>query len=410
VKSVWKALALLMGIGLAVAIGEILVVSLVSKRVLTHSELASRVGAQYQVSSINPFTVRPNFKGRAPSMEFPGQMVRIRTNSFGFRSPEIEFEKPEGVKRILFLGDSYTFGLFVNNEETYPAKVGEALQHRQRRVEILNAGYTSGWETDHHYNWLVNRGLDFDPDIVIQGFFTGNDIMNLRPDQWTETDERGLPIKIVDPLVYVDLVGRLRRTEAYKNDEIREIEIVKRTVGDQFIYRIPLLRESKFLVYVGVTIENLLMKATRMPSEETDRTHVYPHIFKKSDERFDQKEEIFLKLVKGISEITAERGIHYLVLMIPFNFQANPIHLRSIFPELRKKRRPRRAIVRDYFAELGPKLDAMGIPYLNALQLMRDSPGRYYPRNAEVHFNPAGHALVGKHLAEKIEALGWLDE
>src|SRR2546427_65815 len=44
-------------------------------------------------------------------------------NPVGFRTRPLPFDKPPGVKRILFLGDSHTEGYTVNDPETYPVLV-----------------------------------------------------------------------------------------------------------------------------------------------------------------------------------------------------------------------------------------------------------------------------------------------
>ena len=43
----------------------------------------------------------------------------IRTNSHGLRDREREWEKPKGIKRILGLGDSFTFGYQVSEKDCY---------------------------------------------------------------------------------------------------------------------------------------------------------------------------------------------------------------------------------------------------------------------------------------------------
>jgi lysophospholipase L1-like esterase len=402
--------ALGLGIALSIGAGELAVRWLRPASALTYSELSSMVGSQYRASEFNPFTLKPNFEGWAPSQEFPGRFVRVTTNSVGLRGREIAPVKPDDLQRVLVLGDSYTFGVFVNDQQTYSAVLERLLRRSGLQVEVLNAGYASGWETDHQYCWLVNRGFDFEPDVVVLGFFTGNDIMNIRPEHWVERDERGLPTRIVDPSVYVDTVGRLRRNRAYEPDEIKEMDVVERTVGDELVYRVPFLRESYLFVFVGVSLERLFREVQRPEGWEGDRLSWYPHIFQKKSDRFDEKERYFLRLVRGMAEVTEEHGARFLVLMIPFNFQVDPdAFLPKVFPQLaRKIQRGRLAIERNYFEDLKPKLAASGIEYLDVLELMQTTEGRFYPRNGEVHFNPKGHELVATHLFRKLTRPGWL--
>jgi hypothetical protein len=155
---------------------------------------------------------------------------------------------------VLVLGDSYTFGVLVDDAHTYCAQLERLFAGHQPAVEVLNAGYANGWETDEQYNWLQHRGLEFEPDVIVLGFFTGNDIMNLDPALWVERDQRGLPTKIVDPTIWVDNMGRLRST---RKDE--------KTVGDEWIYRVPVLRESHALVLLETRLESLFAKVRGAP-------------------------------------------------------------------------------------------------------------------------------------------------
>lgn len=62
-------------------------------------------------------------------------------NSLGFRDRERTPAKPAGVKRIVFLGGSTTFGAGVNDNETYPARLQRLLDRRSPgRFEVWNAG------------------------------------------------------------------------------------------------------------------------------------------------------------------------------------------------------------------------------------------------------------------------------
>ncbi len=371
-------------------VGEILIGQFRPQQ--TYAVLESMLGYQYAESPFNVYTLKQNFRGTAPSQEYPGHRVKVSINSLRLRGREITEAKPAGTRRVVVLGDSYTFGVFVEDHETYSAVLERELVTAGHAFEVLNAGYTAGWETDEHYCWLVNRGLDFDPDVVILGFFTGNDIMQIDPAIWEATDDRGLPTKIHDPRLYIDNLGRARAATADN----------KRAVGDQFVYRIPILRNSHLAVVLGLLLDRTWQTVFDEPQENLDRDFVWPHIFKDSSAEFDRQEEYFLRLVQGMKETCDERGTRFMVLMIAFPFQ--------VFPDTytRFGWGGYGPIRRDYFEELSPQLDAMGIPSINLIREMRNRPGRYYPLNGEVHLNPLGHEFVGQQIAAKMAELGWL--
>ncbi len=103
-----------------------------------------------------------------------GSKSFFKINSQGWKDVEHAFEKPKGILRILFLGDSNTFGL-VPLKDLYTRKVEELLNKRTKRpVEVISMGL-AGWGTDHALEALINEGLRYKPDIVIYQF-CGNDI------------------------------------------------------------------------------------------------------------------------------------------------------------------------------------------------------------------------------------------
>jgi len=96
---------------------------------------------------------------------------RIALNDEGFRSAPFSRSKRLGVLRIACLGDSWTFGMNVNQDEAYPARV-EALLGRQtpaRSVEIMNFGIL-GYTSFQGLQLFKTRVLDLQPDVVIIGF------------------------------------------------------------------------------------------------------------------------------------------------------------------------------------------------------------------------------------------------
>jgi hypothetical protein len=100
-----------------------------------------------------------------------------RINSLGMRDREHPRRKPAGVYRILVLGDSFVQGHGVRLEETMVARLETRLARtpRERSVEVLNAGIF-GYSPLLEYLYLRELIQPFDPDLVIVGFFLGNDV------------------------------------------------------------------------------------------------------------------------------------------------------------------------------------------------------------------------------------------
>jgi len=103
------------------------------------------------------------------SMVLDGAYVKI--NSLGFRDYEYSLKKPENVFRIAILGDSFTFGYGIKINETYPKQLEKMLNKKGgHNYEVLNFG-VNGRNTLLEAKFLKEMVLDFEPDLVIVGFF-----------------------------------------------------------------------------------------------------------------------------------------------------------------------------------------------------------------------------------------------
>lgn len=113
----------------------------------------------------------------------------IDINGEGLRDPrEIEVPKPPGTYRVLCLGDSFTFGLAVPFEETYPHRLEGLLRARGAepgsapvRVEVWNAG-VNGYCSCQELAYLHHHGFRLDPDLVTVGFVMNDVIPILEED------------------------------------------------------------------------------------------------------------------------------------------------------------------------------------------------------------------------------------
>ncbi|HSA30752.1 MAG TPA: hypothetical protein P5160_03020 [Candidatus Omnitrophota bacterium] len=105
--------------------------------------------------------------------EFNGRGVRI--NSKGVRGPtDIPYARTPGKKRILIIGDSFTFGVDVGDRETYPYFLQQLLPD----TEVVNMG-EPGYGHDQMLLYLKEEGAKYDPDIVMIGYLSMDDSRNL---------------------------------------------------------------------------------------------------------------------------------------------------------------------------------------------------------------------------------------
>jgi len=98
-------------------------------------------------------------------------------NSEGFRSPEVSRSKPEGTRRLLNLGDSFSAGMNVAYGQTYPGLLADRLNQNGESWEVINLA-VGDWGTNQQLIALQSLGLDLKPDLVVLQVFPFNDLCN----------------------------------------------------------------------------------------------------------------------------------------------------------------------------------------------------------------------------------------
>jgi lysophospholipase L1-like esterase len=86
-------------------------------------------------------------------------------------------EKDSGTYRIITLGDSYTYGVFVKTKDNWPEKLEVILNNdiscsSVDKFEVINLG-VGGYDIEYSFERYKLRGTKYNPDLVI--FFLNSD-------------------------------------------------------------------------------------------------------------------------------------------------------------------------------------------------------------------------------------------
>ncbi|MEM7028321.1 MAG: SGNH/GDSL hydrolase family protein [Chloroflexota bacterium] len=97
--------------------------------------------------------------------------VPIKINGKGLRGPELDYAKRDGVFRILYLGDSVTFGFLIElDTDTFPYETETRLESSlDRELETINAG-VGGYSPWQAHRFLTQEGLQYKPDLILYSF------------------------------------------------------------------------------------------------------------------------------------------------------------------------------------------------------------------------------------------------
>jgi lysophospholipase L1-like esterase len=91
-------------------------------------------------------------------------------NQAGYRGPEYTEAKPDGVKRIVGIGNSTAFGSGVGEGDTYLRRLEMLLNTSGGEpVQVVNLA-VAGYNTHQELEMLKTRGFDFDPDLIVLGY------------------------------------------------------------------------------------------------------------------------------------------------------------------------------------------------------------------------------------------------
>ena len=222
--------------------------------VFPSQEIVSFAGtdpAVFEESTIIPWTLKPNASARFVALDFDTQ---ININSLGLRDKERSLEKDNNTYRILVLGDSFTYGFGVNNNETYSAILENLLNTQSslgtnKKFEVWNAGFASGYTEDTFYLYLREKGFEFKPDMVLVGMYVENDVLDFSKNNYTY-DKSGKLIRITSDFYHIEN-GNLRRGSS------TEVSPTERAI---LYFKKFLLKYSRTYSYLSSAISSITTK------------------------------------------------------------------------------------------------------------------------------------------------------
>jgi hypothetical protein len=114
------------------------------------------------------FVLDPDFGSMpAPNQDIHRFFSHIQTNAYGMRSVDFNIVKQKNEKRILFVGDSVTFGTsYVDQRLIFTSLINEYyMSNSLTPIVILNAS-AAGWAPSNELGYVRSKGI-FDSDIVV---------------------------------------------------------------------------------------------------------------------------------------------------------------------------------------------------------------------------------------------------
>ena len=282
----------------------------------------------------------------------------IQTNSLNMRDYEI---KPKGAqeRRILCMGDSFTFGLGVNIPEAYPKILENLLNRNAANLNgwsVINGG--TGGNAHQAYEFLMKTGFSFQPDTVIVQIYIGNDFY----------DNMGRLAGPVSGRVAVSPDNPFKvfiRSQKCRTLEFLWSRLIQIRWIDDILYSCHLRYGSR------------------------------GHFLRKYPGLEEQLKNMELEDLKRIKDACDARGVSMMALLVPEKQQV--FMKRFLSDEKYDYRKPNR-ILRSFFG-------TNGVPVMDMLDVYESLPERelkkqYYSR--DLHWTADGHVLAARTLKERL--------
>ena len=286
----------------------------------------------------------------------------VQVNARGWLGPDYPDPAPDGVTRIVLLGDSFIAGLEAPPEKDVPTQLQKLLDDAGSQTQVLNYGlYGSNPLTQ---GVLLQKDiLPRQPDVVLVLYFD-NDVPDVR---------RGM--------VYRDVYKH--HVLVYENEEQRTF--VMRTLDsvlDAFWYRAVRASYLARLVWVNMrsTFRNALPVSplTNLASTRLPIHHNQP-----------EAEALIVDAYQEMAKSCQQAGCHFAVF-----FLADKEVLAG-------KAQPS-------YTNIRAQLDQLGIPTVDLLPALQAEGGQALYYRYDGHFNADGDAFLARQFQQYLDEQGWI--
>jgi len=347
----------------------------------------------------------------------PGEYdTYAKVNSAGLIDQEYSLEKPEGVYRILVLGDSFAEGLRVPMDAAFHSILEEELNAKGKRVEVINAG-VAGWGSDQELLFYQEIGRQYEPDMVLLAFFPGNDIMNnaiaLESKNFGKVRKPFFLLEDGKLVLHNQPVGSESEFAASADGATSRPQLIPEHPPLAFL--LPILQHSAFYRYfvprLRVIAPGFSLKLAQWgliePGSETRKAQQGPDYIPLAygvyqtplEPAWEDAWRITEALLAQMKQEAESDGAELRVVVIPAQPQVEPAvwqHILQTYPAMQSREwdldQPNRKL-----AEI---LEAQQTPSLDLLPIFRawDGPTLFFPIDG--HWNERGHRLAGEALTE----------
>lgn len=316
---------------------------------------------------------KPNSVCINKSREFD---VTMHINEQGFRTTSHPII--DTASSILLIGDSFTFGHGVKDEESYPAVFESSLRSTGNSVNILNAGI-SGVGLDWYYLFLKEKAKKYKPSAIVVGFFLGNDMFDHLYFDTTIRDTNGVPKKLQTSSEFLLPDG----TRTYTQAPLR--------------YRITMLRNSHLFQIAATALVGPIS------TSEAQLTNGSPCFFQHECHTLDEHIQHTKVLFNAMKEQADSMNIPLFIALIPWEAQLPHRLIERSNGQVYAVGKENRYLINKEILSYCEYLRLSCIDLLPAFEAYTGDDQVFFPQ--DTHWTATGHRIAGEYLASKLEAI-----
>ena len=357
------------------------------------------------------FAHPPNFQETRKNIEF---CYDFSTNSRGLRYEELALKKLPESHRVFVIGDSYTEGFGVSENERFTNYLEKYFSKDDKRIQFINGGMT-GTGPLRYGRVFLNIGMEYEPDALLICLYA-NDISNtsdscniamLYPPKLERYGMRRWLHSIL-PRIYTILLEikggytskKRMRTTDFVQTIVREAQ--RRGIPQERIdtWRSAIPEDLIDAVNRQEFNGALLSYGLLFPDHWNDALEISNPL---SEAKWIAMTDILTEIVAKCREHDIEPGIVYIPSRFQYDHQSyedwNPWIQGGII--VKKEWLTQKAEVQKRLASWTQK---MGLPFLDLTPVFRNAMKSDEAVNYRLdgHWTPKGHEIAGKTIAKWI--------
>ena len=345
--------------------------------------------------------------------QMPEAAVTVTYNSQGWHDVEHEVNKPDGVFRILILGDSFMEADSVELEDAFHRHVAELTRSAGLNTEIINMG-VAGYGTLQEYLMFEENGRLYAPDLVLLGFFGVNDLIDnsqelslmLKPEGITTISRPYLDANetarwTIIPSDY-ETAQRLYTQQRAVIDAGRK-KLTERILVFRLLRKnLSMLQNQEFLKAED--------SAARLIERQRTELALWGVDYCVEPAEYTRAWEITERILTRLKEDVESLGSRLVVFSVPAREEVGLEYIKDLKADLAYFDRLCMEEAPEY-TRLGRLLAKLDIEYINLLPGFREASrehGLQLYRIADLHWNPDGHALAADLVVSELTSRGIL--